>query len=181
MKSPLLTFRNLIGQGLLAGALLLLPQGMDGQAQCLRTSERCEGELGDFLSDGNYYGAQVNGATEATIKVTLYEGFRYRIVTCNDRPNARVKYRVLDSRKAVVFQTAGAKDGEAWEFELASTDVFTIKASIVNNVGLGCVIFEVGYDDEMLDDGVEFADEDDPFFDDDLEKEIDEEIEKTDN
>jgi hypothetical protein len=147
---------------------LLMPLRMSCQSQCLRTSERCEGELGEFLSDGNYYGAQVNGVTEATLKLTLYEGFRYRIVTCNDRPNAKVKYRVLDSRKNEVFQTLGAKDGEAWEFELAATDNFTIKASIPNNVGLGCVIFEVGYDEEMLDDGVEFEEEDDPFFEDEL-------------
>jgi hypothetical protein len=150
---------------------LTLAITLASQAQCLRTSERCEGELGEFLSDGNYYGAQVNGVAEATIKVTLYEGFRYRIVACHDRPNAKVKYRVLDSRKNEVFQTQGAKDGDAWEFELAATDNFTIKASIPGNVGLGCMIFEVGYDEEMLDDSADFEEEDDPFFEDELDYE----------
>ena len=181
MKRSNKYLKTLGSRFLLVALSLLLPLGMNVQAQCERTSERCEGELGDFLSDGNFYGAQVNGIAEATIKVTLYEGFRYRIVTCNDRPNAKVKYRVLDSRKAEVFSTMGAKDGEAWEFELASTDNFVIKASIPNNVGMGCVIFEVGYDDEMLDDGADFDDEDDPFYDDDLEDEIDDEINKTDD
>ncbi len=150
---------------------LLTPLGMSSQSQCLRLSERCEGELGDFLSDGNYYGASVNGVTEATIKLTLYEGFKYRIVTCNDRPNAKVKYRVLDSRKTEVFQTQGAKDGDAWEFELSATDVFTIKASIPGNAGLGCIVFEVGYDEDMLDVEADFEEEDDPFFEDELDYE----------
>lgn len=144
-------------------------------AQCQRTAERCEGQLLDFLSDSQYYQGTVTGTQEVTFKLTLYEGFRYRIVSCNDRPNAKVRYRVLDGRKTEVFQTMGAKDGDTWDFELEATDNFTIKASIPNNVGTGCIVFEVGYDDEMLLDDDDFEEEDDPFFEDELDYDLDEE------
>lgn len=137
-------------------------------AQCEAVANRCEDQLLDYLSDGQYYRATVSGTTEATIKLTLYEGFRYRIAVCNDRPGAKVRYRVLDGRKNEVFQTMGAKDGDTWDFELGATDNFVIKASIPNNVGTGCIVFEVGYSDEMLDDAVDFEEEDDPFFEDEI-------------
>lgn len=143
------------------------------RAQCEKVADRCEGQLLDYLSDGQYYRAQVNGTAEATIKITLHEGFRYRIVTCNDRPGAKVRYRVMDGRKNMVFETMGAVDGDAWDFELKATDNFVIKASIPNNVGIGCVVFEVGYDEQMIMDDDDFAEEDDPFFDDELEYDLD--------
>jgi hypothetical protein len=163
-----------IGSRLLVAALVLfLPLGMNLHAQCEKVAERCEGQLLDYLSDGQYYRAQVNGTQEATIKITLYEGFRYRIVSCNDRPGAKVRYRVLDGRKTMVFETMGAQDGDAWDFELEATDNFTIKASIPNNVGLGCLVFEVGYDEEMLDDVEDWDEAEDPFFEDELEYDLD--------
>lgn len=152
--------------------LLLLPISTSLRAQCDKLASRCEDQLLDYLSDGQYYHAIVKDATESTIKITLYEGYRYRIVVCNDRPGAKVRYRVLDGRKTEVFQSMGAKDGDTWDFELDGTDNFTIKASIPNNVGTGCILFSVGYDDELqLDD--DFEEEDDPFFEDELDYDLD--------
>jgi hypothetical protein len=137
-------------------------------AQCDKLAARCEDNLVEFISDGQYYRASVKDATEASIKITLYEGFRYRIVVCNDRPGAKVRYRVMDGSKAEVFESMAAKDGDYWDFELESTDNFTIKASIPNNVGMGCILFSVGYDDELMLDDDAFEEEDDPFFEDEL-------------
>lgn len=173
MIRPISTLQNLRRTLLLLA--LTLPLTLSIKAQCEKVADRCEGQLLDYLSDGQYYRAQVNGAGEATIKVTLHEGFRYRIVSCNDRPGAKVRYRVLDGRKNMVFETMGAKDGDAWDFELGATDNFTIKASIPNNVGLGCIVFEVGFDEEMLGSDDDFEEEDDPFFDDELDYDLDKE------
>lgn len=160
--------------------LLGLPLAMNVQAQCDAVANRCEDNLLGYLSDGQYYKATVKDATEATVKVTLYEGFHYRFVVCSDRPGAKVRYRVINSRKAEVFESMAAKDGDSWDFELGSTDNFIIKASIPNNVGTGCIVFSVGYDDDMMLDE-DFEEEDDPFYDDELEDEIEEELERTDN
>lgn len=161
---------------LLAAALVLLPVTSSLRAQCDKLAQRCEGELLDYLSDGQYYRAVVKDGGEATIKVTLYEGYRYRFVVCNDRPGAKVRYRVLDGRKTEVFESMGAKDGDYWDFELSGTDNFVIKASIPNNVGTGCIVFSVGYDDELMVED-EFEEEDDPFFEDELDYDLDEEEE----
>ena len=162
---------------LLLSFTLLLPLSLTLalRAQCEKVADRCEGQLLDYLSDGQYYRAQVNGTSEATIKITLHEGFRYRIVTCNDRPGAKVRYRVMDGRKNMVFETMGALDGDAWDFELKATDNFVIKASIPNNVGIGCIVFEVGFDEELIADDEDFAEEDDPFFEDELDYDLDDE------
>jgi hypothetical protein len=161
--------------GLLVAVLLLGANRM--LAQCDKLAQRCEDNLVEFISDGQYYRASVKDAGEATIKITLYEGFRYRIVVCNDRPGAKVRYRVLDGSKAEVFESMGAKDGDYWDFELDGTDNFVIKASIPNNVGMGCILFSVGYDDEMMVDDEDFEEEDDPFFEDELDYDLDEEEE----
>lgn len=177
--SPSISRTRVACTGLLVLALLCLPLATSLRAQCDRLADRCEEELLDFLSDGQYYRAVVKDAGEATIKVTLYQGFHYRFVVCNDRPGAKVRYRVLDGRKAEVFESMGAKDGDAWDFQLEGTDNFTIKASIPNNVGTGCIVFSVGYDDELLPED-DFEEEDDPFYEDELEDEIEKEIESTD-
>jgi hypothetical protein len=181
MKSTRPQFQSLrvLGTGMFALALILFPITTSLRAQCDKVAARCEDELLDFLSDGQYYRAVVKDATESTIKITLYEGFHYRFVVCNDRPGAKVRYRVLDGNKNEVFESMGAKDGDSWDFQLEGTDNFVIKASIPNNVGTGCVVFSVGYDDELLPDD-DFAEEDDPFFDDELEDEIEAELEDDD-
>ena len=180
MKFPFTpnTFLKAISATLLAALLVMWPVASSLRAQCDKLAQRCEDELLDYLSDGQYYRAVVKDAGEASIKVTLYEGFRYRFVVCNDRPGAKVNYRVLDGRKAEVFRSMGAKDGDSWDFELESTDNFVIKTSIPNNVGAGCIVFSVGYDDELgLDDDVDFEEEDDTFFEDELDYDLDEEEE----
>jgi hypothetical protein len=163
-----------ISAPLAVAAFIFLPVTTSLQAQCFEVTSRCEGMLDEFLSDGEDYRAQVVGAKEVTLHVTLYEGFRYRIVTCNDRPGALVKYRVLDGSNTEVFHNYAAKDGDYWDLELESTDKFTIKASIPNNQGTGCIVFEVGYDEEMMTDDDDWSEEDDPFFEDELDYDLDE-------
>lgn len=176
-SSPQSQLLKAVGTAMLLSCLLLLPVTSSLQAQCDKLAQRCEDQLVEFLSDGQYYRAVVKDGGEATIKVTLYEGFRYRFVICNDRPGAKVRYRVLDGNKTEVFESMGAKDGDYWDFELESTDNFVIKASIPNNVGAGCIVFSVGYDDEMMVDEDDFEEEDDPFFEDELDYDLDEEEE----
>lgn len=164
-----------MGKVLLALGWLCLPFSACLRAQCDDVAQRCDNQLVEFISDGQYYRATVKDAGEATLKLTLYEGFRYRLVICNDRPGAKVRYRVYDGRKNEVFARMGANDGDYWDFELDGTDNFTIKASIPNNVGMGCIVFSVGYDDDLLIRDEDFEEEDDPFFEDELDYDLDEE------
>ena len=108
----------------------------------------CSAALGDFLTDGQYYRAQVVDDMEANLRITLFEGFRYRIVACT-ADGAKVKYKIYDGGNNEVFSNEGVEDGTEWNFEIGATDDFVIKASLEGNTDIGCIVFEVGYDDEM--------------------------------
>ena len=145
-------------------AWIALPTALS--AQCDKVAESCALELIDFLSDGQYYRAQVIEGETATLKVTFYEGFIYRIVACTDANGAKVKYSLHDGSMAQVFSNSNVPDGTGWDFEVGSTDEFTIKATL--GKGAGCIVFSIGYDDTMFMGDDDLAEEDDPFFDDEL-------------
>jgi hypothetical protein len=158
---PFSTLRN----GILAlCAWIAFPAALS--AQCDQVAESCAIELTDFLSDGQYYRAQVIEGETATLKVTFYEGFTYRIVGCTDAKGAKIKYSLHDGSNAQVFSNNNVPDGTGWDFEVGSTDEFTIRATL--GKGAGCIVFSIGYDDTMFMDDADLTEEDDPFFDDEL-------------
>ena len=145
-------------------ACLALPTAL--HAQCDKIADACSVELTDFLSDGQYYRAQVVEGETATLKVAFYEGFTYRIVSCTDAKGAKIKYTLYDGSNAQVFSNSKVPDGTGWDLEVGATEEFTIKATLGN--AAGCIVFSVGYDDTMFMDDADLAEEDDPFFDDEL-------------
>lgn len=147
-------------------------------AQCDEAAATCELELLDYLTDGQYYRVQVVEGEEATLKLTFFEGFRYRIVACTEANGAKIKYEMFDGSMAKVFSNEDVPDGTGWDFEIGATDEFTIKASLASGE-LGCIIFEVGYDDEMFMDPNDWGDDEDPFFEDELEDELDYDVEES--
>jgi hypothetical protein len=144
--------------------LTALPLGMG--AQCEKPAQECMDDLVDFLSDGQAYKAQVTAGGTASFRVPLYEGFTYRVVACTNVPGAQIRYTVYDGSKKPVFSHVGSHSGAYWDFEIGASDNFTIKASLTK--GAGCVVFGVGYDDEMNLSDDDLAEEDDPFYEDEL-------------
>lgn len=149
--------------------LALLP--FFATAQCDKVADACSVELLDFLTDGQYYRAQVIDGEEAQLKVTFFEGFTYRVVACTDNTGSKINYKLYDGSGQMVFDNGDVPDGTGWDFEIGATDEFTIKASL--SEGMGCIIFEIGYDDEMFLDENDWVEEEDPFFEDELEDELD--------
>lgn len=149
--------------------LLLAPSVV--RAQCDQAARTCEIDLLDYLSDGQYYRVQVVDGETATLKLTLFQGFRYRIVACTEASGAKINYEMYDGMNQKVFSNEGVPDGTGWDFEIGATDEFTIKAKL-DNAELGCIVFDVGYDDEMFLGDDDFLDEDDPFFEGELDDEL---------
>lgn len=155
-------FRFLTVCSLLAlGLALPLTTG----AQCERPVNVCSAELTEFLTDTKPYKAVVKEGASVHFKMQLYEGFLYRVVACTDVPGAQIRYTVYDGSKKPVFSHVGSASGAYWDFEIGSSDEFTIKASL--SKGAGCVVFGVGYD-ESVGLGDDLEEEDDPFYDDEL-------------
>jgi hypothetical protein len=150
----------------LAALFACLALHIPAYAQCDKVAEACNVELTDFLSDGQYYRAQVIEGETATLKVAFYEGFTYRIVACTDAKGNKIKYTLHDGSNAQVFSNSNVPDGTGWDFEVGSTEEFTIKASLGN--AAGCIVFSIGYDDTMFMDDADLVEEDDPFFEDEL-------------
>lgn len=154
--------------------LFVLPAS--GIAQCDAVADKCSVNLLDFLSDGQYYRAQVVEGEEAQLKITFFEGFTYRISACSDSKEGQVQYEMFDGSNAKVFSSKDIPGEDYWDFQIGATDEFTIKASLTK--GMGCIVFEIGYDDEMYLDLSEWTEEDDPFFEDELEDELEYDLDK---
>jgi hypothetical protein len=156
--------------------LLLLAPGVS-RAQCDQAARTCEVDLLEYLSDGQYYRVQVVDGESATLKLTLFQGFRYRIVACTEVNGAKINYEMYDGYNNKVFSNEGVPDGTGWDFDIGATDEYVIKAKL-NNAELGCIVFDVGYDDELFIDDTDFLEEDDPFFDGELEDELEYDLDK---
>ncbi|MEM6272630.1 MAG: hypothetical protein AAF998_24675 [Bacteroidota bacterium] len=148
--------------------LMLLLAPVTAQAQCDQAAQKCEVALVDYLTDGQYYRVQLVEGESATLKLTLFQGFRYRIAACTEAEGAKVLYEMFDGSGTKVYSNEDIDNGTGWDFEIGATDEFTIEAKL-SGAELGCVVFNIGYDEEMFFDFEEFVEADDPFFEGEME------------
>lgn len=117
-------------------------------AQCDQVASTANKSMKPFLASGQYLRQQVKEGQIVTLKTTLFEGFKYRVVTETDNSNGgRVLYRLLDGGNNIIF-TNKSLNSKYWDFEVGSTDNFIFQAKLTS--GTGCLVLELGFDDRAL-------------------------------
>ena len=128
-------------------------------AQCEGPAKKGNTVMTPFLSNGQYLHKYMQEGQVVSLKATLFEGFKYRVVSTTDsRDGGRVLYRMLDGGRNTLFSNKN-QTSEYWDFEVGATDNFLFQAKLTK--GTGCLVLLIGFDDSALNKGDEFDDMDD--------------------
>jgi hypothetical protein len=113
------------------------------QAQCKTfTKKKCIGELEDYNSNGQYNGAVMFEAEEATLMQTFYSGQKYRLFICAQPSIENLFFEVKDYRNTLLY-TSERTGSNIFDFDVESTQQLKIRI-VVPDGGSGSQIKKNG-------------------------------------
>lgn len=131
--------------------LLTLFLGLTAFSQCDRLAKECNNALKPFLPNGQYLRKYVKEGQIVSLRTTLFEGFKYRIVAqAESDDGGKVLYRIVDGGRQTIFSNKSVMSSKYWDLEIGATDNFIFQAKLTK--GSGCLVLTIGFDDSMLGD-----------------------------
>jgi hypothetical protein len=122
-----------------------------GFSQCDQFVQQvCSPQLGTFNSEGKRNIAVLLPGDTAQLGVTFYKDHKYRVVVCGQQALGSVRFRLLDRKGAVLFDSKQHNNPVFWDFNTQLTQNLVIQL-IVPNVAAnqvaqtGCVAVLVGF------------------------------------
>jgi len=119
-------------------------------AQCKNFAKNiCKLELNPFIHDGNYHAAILTEGEDAELYKTFFSGQEYRIAICGTEQLPGIEFKVLDSKRQVLYNNKDNDNSLIWDFKLEATQQLIITISINNNeedneLVSGCVAIMFG-------------------------------------
>lgn len=113
----------------------------------------CIPALSPYTHSGQLNKTVLFPGDKAEIMLTFYSGMDYRIVVCSEVILGKVTYKVMDTDRNVVFDSAKDKSKTSFDFKVASTQQLMVEITVPQPVvepeilPQGCVAVVVGYKD----------------------------------
>ena len=100
-------------------------------AQCKSfTKKRCLPSLAPFIHNGQLTSAIFNAGETADIEMTFNAGKEYRIIACSQETLGKVKFKVLDKTRKVLYSSEDGETNPSWDFKVENTQQLIIQISI---------------------------------------------------
>ncbi len=135
MRSPLL--------------LLALAGGLTTQAQelCSSIAERCEKHItAQYIPDGQFYRALLQGDEQAEFNITLFGGTTYRVAACSGDADGILVFSVLDKENNVLFSNKDQGNAPYWDLAVTNTIDVRVEAGLdPSKAGSGCAVMLIGF------------------------------------
>lgn len=129
--------------------LLLVGTVYAGQAQsiCGPIADRCEKHISaNYIPDGQFYRALLQGDDLAEFGLTLFGGTTYRVAACSGDSDGNLVFNVFDRERNLLFSNAEHGNAPYWDLTVASTIDVTIEASLdPSKTGSGCSVLLIGF------------------------------------
>ena len=121
-------------------------------SQCITMArEQCVPKLAPYTQNGQLNSSPIHAGESVELEVTFNSGMDYRIFVCAQANLGKVSFRPFDVEKNLVFDSKSAGSPEFWDFNVASTQQFTIEVNIPKSnapdkpVPYGCITVIVGF------------------------------------
>ncbi len=129
--------------------ILALGAGIAAQAQelCGTIAERCEKHITtQYIPDGQFYRALLQGDEQAEFNLTLFGGTTYRVAACSGETDGALVFNVLDKDNNVLFSNKEQGNAPYWDLAVANTIDVRIEAGLdPSKSGSGCAVMLVGF------------------------------------
>ena len=129
--------------------LLTLAAGIGAQAQelCGTIADRCEKHITtQYIPDGQFYRALLQGDEQAEFNLTLFGGTTYRVAACSGDTDGILIFSVVDKDDHVLFTNRDQGNAPYWDLAVTNTIDVKVEASLdPSKAGSGCAVMLIGF------------------------------------
>lgn len=127
-------------------ALLAILPGA-AMAQCDTIASICEKHITQqYIPDGQFHRALLNGDEMAEFNLTLFGGTTYRVAACSGLSDGNLVFSVLDRDRNVLYTNKEFSNDPYWDLVIANTIDVTIEAQLdPAKLGSGCAVMLIGF------------------------------------
>ncbi|MBK7383729.1 MAG: hypothetical protein IPI81_10385 [Flavobacteriales bacterium] len=128
---------------------LLLTASATTQAQslCQSIASRCEAHITtNYIPDGQFYRALLQGDETAEFQLTLFGGTTYRIAACSGDSDGILLFSVFDQERNLLYTNKDHHNAPFWDLTIANTIDVIIEANLdPTKAGSGCAVMLMGF------------------------------------
>lgn len=132
--------------------LLLLALGAAGakaQNICQSIAARCEKHITtEYIPDGQFYRALLQGDEVAEFGLTLFGGTTYRVAACSGDADGNLVFSVYDTSKErnLLYTNKDHRNAPYWDLAISSTLDAIVEAQLdPSKAGSGCAVMLIGF------------------------------------
>jgi hypothetical protein len=129
--------------------ILSLACGFAAQAQelCQPIASRCEKHITtEYIPDGQFYRALLQGDEQAEFNLTLFGGTTYRVAACSGDSDGILIFNVVDKDNNVLFTNRDQGNAPYWDLAVANTIDVRVEAGLdPSKAGSGCAVMLIGF------------------------------------
>ncbi|MFN3874347.1 MAG: hypothetical protein ACK4L7_00345 [Flavobacteriales bacterium] len=132
-------------------ALFFFAAASAAQAQsiCQSIASRCEKHItAQYIPDGQFYRALLQGDEVAEFGLTLFGGTTYRVAACSGDSDGNLVFSVYDTSKErnLLFTNKDHQNAPYWDLAVASTLDVVVEAQLdPSKAGSGCAVMLIGF------------------------------------
>jgi hypothetical protein len=117
------------------------------QSLCAPVADRCEDHItAQYIPDGQFYRALLQGDEVADFGMTLFGGTTYRLAACSGDSDGLLLFAVYDRDRNLLFTNKEHSAAPYWDLAVAHTVEVTVEAYLdPARSGSGCAVLLVGF------------------------------------
>jgi len=126
----------------LAGAFSAQSQDL-----CQAIADRCEKHITtQYIPDGQFYRALLQGDEQAEFNLTLFGGTTYRVAACSGETDGVLIFNVLDKDNNMLFSNKDQGNAPYWDLAVTNTIDVKVEAGLdPSKAGSGCAVMLIGF------------------------------------
>ncbi len=129
--------------------ILSLAGAFSAQSQdlCQSIAARCEKHItNQYIPDGQFYRALLQGDEQAEFNLTLFGGTTYRVAACSGETDGILIFNVLDKDNNVLFSNKDQGNAPYWDLAVTNTIDVKVEAGLdPSKAGSGCAVMLIGF------------------------------------
>ncbi len=117
------------------------------QGLCAPLADRCEAHItSQYIPDGQFYRALLQGDEVAEFDLTLFGGSTYRVAACSGDSDGILLFSVFDKDRNLLYTNKEHSSAPYWDLAITNTLDVSIEASLdPSKAGSGCAVMLVGF------------------------------------
>jgi hypothetical protein len=132
---------------IILAAFLFVVAFVQAQTLCEPIASRCEQHITrEYIPDGQFYRALLQGDEVAEFALTLFGGTTYRVAACSGEEDGILMFSVYDKDHTLLFTNFEHHNAPYWDLVVANTVDVTIEATLdPSKAGSGCAVMLMGF------------------------------------